>query len=401
MSTLAARVEQYLGTIADTTALTDQLTAGAKFMSDILPVEKLERYSTDVTDTGTGIAITGGRIVGAHKSGYSARFIKKEDKARASDSSSLHYATTRSPVYYIDTSKAFVIPGGGSVNLFTYPTAAFGDSTIAGFPTEYEHGVILWTAIQQAIDKVDTAVNALNALSYTAPTPPTPPADFSLSASAPAAPIDASYSYSNASLGTYTATTIGALGTVPTYTKPTSAVSYTNAATYISTDEEFEKARTELEQQTVKLNEYRVDIENEVNEFNKELEIYKTTVQNAFEQARLDQERLMSSANKTTDLNLQNAAQTLNAAIELYKTKLDKFSGQINLYAAQVNAEVNAYSQLIAKFSGNIQLYSSQVQNAFSNYTADQQRIRSEMEGYKILLDSLKSEFDNYLKAIV
>jgi hypothetical protein len=399
MGTFQDRVQDYLGTIADTTALTDQLTAGVKVIADLLPLEKLEKFSTDTTDSGSGATISGGRVIGAHKSYCPAILIPKEMKAKASDSGSIHYATATSPKFYIHESKGYVLPGGGSINLFTYPTAAYNASTISGFPSEFEQAVVLYAAIQQAIGKLNTASDALNALSYSAPSAPSAPADFTLSASAPSAPADASYSYTDATLGTYTSTTIDSFGTLPTYTKPTTTFSVTTATTYIGTDEDLEKAQSEISKQGLLLDQFGKDLYNELNEFNGEVETKKITVQGLIRQAELDQQRLMMSAEKTTDLSIQNKAQTLLADIELYKSKLTKFASQIDLYQNQVNAEVQTYIQKINKFSGQIQLYSAEVQDAYIKYSNDIQRLTSEVNHFTLLITSLKKEYDDYLKA--
>jgi len=73
-----------------------------------------------------------------------------------------------------------------------------------------------------------------------------------------------------------------------------------------------------------KVSEFNATVNNALNVFTKELEIYRATTQAAIRQAELDQERLMLSANKTTDLSIQNKAQTLSKDISLYKDKLQK-----------------------------------------------------------------------------
>lgn len=183
MGTYQARVEDYVGTVADTTALGDQLTAGAKLISDVLPLPKLEPYGTDLTDSGTGVAITGYRVLGAHKSNYEANFISADMKARAADSGSIHYANARSPSAYITGGKIYVIPSGGTIRAYAYPTVTYSASTISGFPTESDQGVVLYTAIQQCSGKLNVAMDALNGLSYVPPTTaPTNPSTFTASA---------------------------------------------------------------------------------------------------------------------------------------------------------------------------------------------------------------------------
>ena len=73
MSTLQSRIEDYIGqSYADTTALTNWLTAGAKQLVNIIPIDRAIDISNTVPDIGTGIALSNYRIIKAHKSGYGA-----------------------------------------------------------------------------------------------------------------------------------------------------------------------------------------------------------------------------------------------------------------------------------------------------------------------------------------
>jgi len=364
MGTFQARTEDYVGSIADTTALADWFTAGAKRLIDLIPPEKLERFSTTLTDTGSGIDISSHRFIRAHKAGRGAVLIDAGLKTQAADSTSIFYGTATSPVCYLEATKAYVLPGGGSIIAVVYPTVTYSASSISNFPTEWEQGVVLFAAIQAAIGLMNTSITTLSGLSLGA------------ISTTPSAPTDASYSYSDASLGTYSATTIGSLGTPPTYTKPTTTFSITDATTYISSEEDLDKAHAELSKQSSLIELFGKDLYNELNEFNKENAEYASTVQKAIRQAELDQERLIVSASKTTDLNLQNAAQTLNAAIELYKSNMEKYLGQINQYGAEVNKVVNEYQVKVQQAQAVTDKYQTLVTQLQNEYKAFLETIR-------------------------
>src|SRR3990167_10430053 len=88
-------VEDLVGTCSDTTAVGDFLTAGARIVVDSLALkqsDKLNLYATDKTDAGSGVDVTGGMVISAHKSNYPARKISVEMKAKTIDADSLHYA---------------------------------------------------------------------------------------------------------------------------------------------------------------------------------------------------------------------------------------------------------------------------------------------------------------------
>ena len=475
--TFQARVQSYLGSnYTETANLSDNLTAGAKYITDLLPEDKIDEYAVNLSDGGSGVTVTGHRVIRAHKGGYRASRIDPGLKTQATasgalstvaivsggsgyslndvltlsqgtagtctvttvnagvvtaveittagsaftqgvktttvtpaggtnctlfvipSSTSIYEPSTIDPIYYLENGKGYVLPGGGTIVGMAYPTIQYGDTSISNFPTSLEHGVILYAVIQGCISQINAGKDALNALSYATITPPSVPIALTLSSVAPTAPLDSSYSYTDATLGTYTATTVGSLGTVPTYTKPTTTFSITAANTYVATNQDLERAKSEIDNQNTLLNQYNLDIQNEQNEFNKDLEIYKSTFQTAIRQSELDQERLIITANKTTDLSIQNKAQTLNAAISLYKDKLQKFVSQIDLYQASVNSEIQLYAQNLGRLQGQLQLYSSQVQDAQIKYNSDQQKYTGQINHYNSILQGVKKEFEDFLK---
>lgn len=349
MSTFQTRVEDYVGTVTDTTALTDYLTAGARIIVNMIPEHRLERYASEVADSGSGATITGYRFVRAHKNGRRAIQINAGEKYRTSDPNSLYTSDIRDPHWYIEAGKIYVVPNGGTILGVAYPTVAYSDSSISGFPLEMEQATILYCAIQMLLGKTNTILQSIDALSLD-------------TVNAPTAPADATYSFSDASIGTYTATTIGDLGTPPTYTKPTTTFDMTSASSYISTEEDIEKASAEINKQATILEQFGKDLYNELNEFNKENEIYKSTVQKALEQARLDQERLLTVGRDTTNLNLQNKIQTLQGDISLYQSKLSKYQGQIEEYGVSVNKAVQKLTALIQKYIGESQANTNLIQ---------------------------------------
>ena len=158
MATLQARVESLIGTFSDTTSLTEWLTDGVHELVDNLPDKRLEKYSTNLSDSGSGIAVTGYRVLRAHKSGYGTRPVNPGLKTQVVDSGSKYYATATSPVYYEENGKGYVQPSGGTLIVFQYPTVAY--STTAGgtqFLTDFEKVIVLYTAIRATVQNISTA----------------------------------------------------------------------------------------------------------------------------------------------------------------------------------------------------------------------------------------------------
>ena len=382
MSTLQDRISDYVGTVSDTTALTDQLTAGVKMFVNAIPPEKLDRYSADVTDSGSGADITGHRIFRAHKSGYPAREIPATLKTMATLTGSIYYATTYSPVYCIEKTKGYVLPGGGSLTGVAFPTVTYSSTSISGFPTEWEHGVVLYVAIQQLIGKANTSLDGLLALSLDSVSAP----------SAPSAPsftyTDASYtsaSYTNALIDTITSTTIGSFGTAPSYNQPSSTFSVTDATTYIGTEEDGAKAGAELQKQSALLDKFGKDLYNELNTVNVDIENYKATVQKVIDQAKLDQERLIQQSlqqielnkfnakntsdldvinkSKAVELDIQNKAKSLEKQITEYSASLQRYQEQLTSYQADINKAVSKYANDINKYATSLGTNGQNIKN--------------------------------------
>jgi hypothetical protein len=130
------------------------------------------------------------------------------------------------------------------------------------------------------------------------------------------------------------------------------------------------------------MQQYQADIQNELNEFNKENVRYQANIQaevqkhnsdlqKAITQAQLDaadaqqeaqQATQVDLANKAQDqaLALQNAAQTMAAAIQNNDDILNKFSAEISKYAAQVNDEIQEFNSNLQKDIAKYSWYEKQ-----------------------------------------
>jgi hypothetical protein len=179
-----------------------------------------------------------------------------------------------------------------------------------------------------------------------------------------------SFTWTDAELGTYTDIVIGALGDAPTYTKPTTDVSYTNAITYIDTDNDVELANASLSMQSVKLNQFQADIQNELNKFNQELALYNDGITIAIKNTELAQQKMLQQAKDTTDLNLQNKIYGFNAQVEQYKELLQRYSIQMGAYGTETNRALGLYSANIQKYAQVLQGYLQMIAVLKAEYDA-------------------------------
>lgn len=334
-------------TDSDTAAQTAALTAGAKWLINLIPQERLERWVKELTiDASAGIAVTGSRLFrnpdGSFRARISsnlkgARTINAYLAARAADSNSLHFANAGDPVVYLLNQTVFIKPAlAGKIDGIAYPTVLYSESTIADFPGEYTRGVVLYATIQRAISKVNDAILALDALSLS-------------SVTEPSLPPPPSYTYTEASLGIYITTSISSFGIPPVFTPPVTDFTLANLATHLDTNKDIELSQTEIQRQRSKLELFSQDIQNALAEFNEQVEEFRSDVQKKIEQARLDQQALLQAASDTTNLNLANEAKELERQVAEYSGLLQAFNIDLGLYAQNINKAVSEYSQNIQR----------------------------------------------------
>jgi len=405
MATFEAQVEALTSLSIDGSSAPTQselsqfLTDGAKEILNSLPRSKQSLFTTsnDLNGSSSSFTVLGSEIFSVTRDdgtiNQPCRAVSPDLQGRIRDADDMMAATVTDPAYYVTNNILVVVPTptnaqNAHVQTLNYPTVAFGDSTIAKFPDDAEYLVALYGAIKSFSNKLSTLIKA----------------DLSISASAPSAPSLATLSYSNASNADASSSSVGAItvstvnkadisSDVPTYTKPSTTVNFgsgNNFDTLLGTNEDTELASVELEKQNQLLGNYRADIQNELNEFNKEnaryqanvqaeLAKHNTDLQVALRQAQIDAADKQQEASQATDvdkfnkaqdqaLELQNKAQTLQAAVQNNDDLVSKFLAELNKYSAQVNTEVQTYSQNLENNQRNYNIYSQQQAKLQADY---------------------------------
>ena len=413
MATFEAQVEALTsldidGSSAPTqTELSQFLTDGAKEVLNSLPRSKQSLFTTsnDLNGSSPNFTVLGSEIFSVTRDdgtiNQPCRIVRPELNGRIRDADDMMAATATDPAYYITNNILSVVPEptnaqNAHVHTLNYPTVAFGDSVIAKFPDDGEYLVALYGAIKSLSNKLSTLIKS----------------DLSISASAPSAPSLATLSYSNASNADASSSAVSAItvstvskadisGDVPAYTKPSTTVNFgtgNNFDTLLGTNEDTELASVELQKQNQLLDAHRTDIQNELNEFNKENARYQASVQAelakhntdlqvALRQAQLDAADAQQEASQTTDvdkfnkaqdqaLDLQNKAQTLQAAVQNNDDLVSKFLAELNKYSAQVNTEVQTYSQNLENNQRNYNIYAQQQAKLQADYDKGIQALR-------------------------
>ena len=399
----------------DDVAIADWLIAGAREIIDVLPMSKLDRMS-EVQEFTSFQGVEDSKILHVLRKDENnsnvlmpCREIHASQSGRASDSNYMEFATSSDPVYYLENKRIYTLPASASsddsklVKINEDFTIAATDSTIDNFPKEATNAVVLY-ASRNALIRLMNNMNTISALT--------------VSVSAPSAPTLATVSYSAAANADATSTGVATIsvgsvtdidptGSVPTYTKPTTTVNFgsgNNFDTLLGTDEDSELASVEIQKQRELLSQYQTDIQNELNEFNKdnvryqaemqdELAKHNTALQRALTQAQIDAQEAQQEAQQATSVDLankaqdqvlalQNEAQTMAAAIQNNDDLISKFNSELSKYSAQVNDEIQEYNtnlqKDVAKYSWYEKQYamlSAQFQEALQLISVDKIQI--------------------------
>jgi hypothetical protein len=376
----------------------------------------------------SGVTTSGHRILGAHKLGYPASFIDAIEKGRYADANSIFLATAKRPVAYLENDKGYVIPSGGTLRGVPYPTVGNADSTVANFPDQLEPALSLYAAIQYRIKQIETVQAITGALAWVAPTVVTVPGDASFTSTdavvstiaattivalgsaptytkptitgfpatlntldvsaitAPAVPSAPAITATDAVAGTIAATTLVALSSPPTYTAPASpaSFSYSNAGTAITTNEDIELGQAELQYVQTQLKEYETRLNDSAANYKVASEVYQAQIAYKIGQAKLDQERLVAAAQLTQDANIKNEAQTLAALIQDYTMVLQKFQGDLKRFTDLVDTEIKEYQGNVARLQVDrvtlIQQYQADIENEYKEFEKENVAYQAELQ---------------------
>jgi len=425
MSTYKERIENKIGSVGDDAALSDFLTAGGKFFVNILPPERLEKFTVDLADSGSGVSIVAYRVLRAHKSNYGARKVDAGLAAQVVDSNSIHYAISTDPAWYILNGLAYVKPTSGTVVAMAYPTVAYGDSTITAFPADLDEGVVIYACIQGRLRQMsDLTITTLGGLSIITIVKPIVPASPSFTW-ADASYTDASYTdaeytpaiYINALIDTVASTAVSFTDTL-VYTPPVFSGNFTNVDTSL-TNQDIELANAHLSKQNTLLEQMQKELLVSLNDFNKEKGEFDANLQIAITDAQLTQQRLIEQTKTQVELNKFNAQQALqeelsNAAqgsqVDIANRRadleLDITNKSKTLETAIVNKskelerQIQEYSAKLQNYGQEINSYSTEINQEISRVGSRINQYNIQFQQYALGLESLKKDFELFVKGI-
>ena len=433
MSVFKTEIEDLVGAVGDDTFLNDSIVSTAKEIIKALPPNKVfsvSETSAEITsqayDIGEAKVLKVQRETGSNGVFSNCTEVSAEYEDKVQDSGSMFYPSVTNPVYLFKNGNVWVYPAPENspnsmkVTTILYPTtidcttASVGGSALATFPKEYQNLVVVGAsvkALQYLMARVKDNFSGINptfvaptmasvgsltllsapsvpvlqsttisfsqtAPSYTKPvfSEPTFPTISAMDLpSVPTVPVDPFFTTPDIAEGT-----VGSLGTAPTYAKPVQSFDTGQLETFLETDEDPELAQIQIGRLSQELGQYQADIQNELNEFNKENAIYQTTVQKAVQDAQIKAQENQGDAN----LKLSKEQQE-------YGAKMSKYQNDVSNYQAQVNKEVQRWTseefnkklqEWQTKYNNRLQQYSSDIQNALNVFSKENVEYQAQLQ---------------------
>lgn len=362
---LREKIENYIGSFADSKALNDWLTAGAQLHIRLMPPGELDKFSSTITDSGNGVDVKDKIVLSVDKNGYESKPFPSSMYGQLTDNNSLHKATALTPAHYVKSGKLHIVPGGGTAEAVTLPTVKYSDSEIAELPKDLEDATVLYAAIQAQLRTMNDAIGQVS-VSYT------PPADVVLPAF-PTAPVLPNAPALSAAPSVITLDDF--VATVTLDNPP----SYSSVSKHADIESDYNKADTELVDDDIEmLGGYLQKVKTQLDEY--QLKLNEAIGEYQADIRSWDGEQQQKINNHRTELEKWNSKQ--QQKISKYRADIEKYSAEermkIESYLGEVRGELDSYST-------QVQAISAEHSSLVSNY---RNQVESDIAGLRIELES-------------
>ena len=347
MATYQVKIEDLIGSVGDTAAISDFCTDTARELINIAPRDVLEIMAEEIDDSGSGASLSNSKFLYAKKDGYEAIKTRSDRTARYTDSNSIYFATTKNPICYIIKNKAYVKPSGGQVFAVKFPTIAYGDSfgSYASSGTivaeDLEPAILLGAAVKGRLRQLADKRTSLPTGLVFPSTPSVPSLSSNQIGTLPTAPAYTAPSL-DASTDQITKMESGTIGSAHLDTEQWFDV----AGQYIEDSEDIELASAQIQKIGSYLNAYAQSMQNQMNIFNDANVEYQAEVQRVTENARLSSQDDAQLLQKY-QAELQNYSNELNAQVQSYTNDLQRFSQEHTLMFQELQVLQAQYAQAV------------------------------------------------------
>ena len=435
MATFQVRVEDLVGAVSDTQLITDSLTSAAEELVSALPKECLWVVSDNSGDQ-TSANYTLNRCVilnvyresGTDGEYHTCKEVPAHYLGHVQDVNSVWYPSKSEPVYMLRNSSVYVYPVPGAspdafqVEFVKSPSVAFGSSSIANFPDEYESVVVTGAAMKCTLRLMSNSVASITAVPPDIPgLPSISYTDASIGhavssaqdiPSGSVAPTDAASSSSSGSTdSSYTsptaegsAMTKGLLSmTAGAINNDTDQIDYDKfwdvLADYIENEEDVELASAQLSKIRTYIDAFQAEVQDASAAMQATIEDAKNVTQASI--ATAGDATRVSIANAGNDVNVAIAKMTQSTGAALQKMSL---STNVNIQNAtkamdvlvqDYNLTINRYSQELGQYQAEVSKEIEESNSKFSQYSKLYDILTKEYERGLAIITNRFKQYDN------
>ena len=226
----------------------------------------------------------------------------------------------------------------------------------------------------------------------------------------PAAPIAPSLSTS----------TVGSLGTAPSYVPPVMSLDFADADTnWLTTEEDSEMVRSKVEIIQAQIQEYQARATDSLNQFNKDKAVYDATLNTILQDSKLadsaEGRKIQSYQQEITKYNADVSKEVsrwtneeynvkMQEWVNQYSNRLQEYSQKITENNAKVTSELTIWKEEMMKSIQQVQaesgydlsLYQAQVQSESSRFQSD---LTKSAEAYKVEMENYNNELRKITEA--
>ena len=409
MATFQVRVEDLIGSVGDTQLISDSLTSDAEELVSALPKECLWVVSDNSGDQ-TSANYTLNRCVilnvyresGTDGEYHTCKEVPAHYLGHVQYVNSVWYPSKSEPVYMLRNSSVYVYPVPGAspdafqVEFVKSPSVAFGSSSIANFPDEYESVVVTGAAMKCTLRLMSNSVASITAVPPDIPGLPSVSYTDAIVGDAVSsaqdvptdsvAPTDAASSSSSGSTdSSYTSPTAEGLAmtkgllsmTAGAINNDTDQIDYDKfwdvLADYIENEEDVELASAQLSKIRTYIDAFQAEVQDASAAMQATIEDAKNLTQasiatagdatrvsiaNAGNDVNVAIAKMSQSTGAalqkmslSTNVNIQNATKAMDSVVQEYNLKINRYSQELGQYQAEVSKEIEESNSKFSQYS--------------------------------------------------